>query len=602
LAAIDLSIGEVSDWNPQIELAYLGRVLTMCIVENTLYFGGQINKVGEEIRKGAAAVDLLTANLKSWELNIDEIRKITGIVHHLGDMYVSGNFRDTEFQHHSLAKVNLQTGNLVKYIFSIQDLYFGADVEKMVSAGNLLFVKSIGTYHTRVTAVQSDTILWNKSLNMIAQFEEMVYNNGIVYASGRSIETYDGNSVGNCLAFNATTGNLIDWHSNPKSAIDYAVYTISANGNKIFIGGRFRLVNATFRPGLLMYNLKTQKLLPYSTALGQYDQVEAMKIAGNILYAGGSFINLNRPNVAAFDINSGELLDWQPISNISSRIRSLEADNDNVYVGGQFTVSGTSQNNLIAISRFNGNINPWAPNPSASVNTLFINDGMLYAGGGFMSIAGQSRRFMSSFELGSLALRDWNPNLNGGGGVNALHVKNKKVYMGGTIYKVGEAISYNFAVVDTDSAKLIPNYQQLNWIGGTVSSIEVKGRYAFVGGNFSYGEGRNCKNIAQINLKEDGEAPKGNFCLYIDENIWSLASTDDRLFFSGQFIQVNQKTEPRVGQINFPKGYFYEDYIYRPVNPFYRTNDQANKAILLQPGTLIEAEELGSYLGEIVKD
>ena len=42
------------------------------------------------------------------------------------------------------------------------------------------------------------------------------------------------------------------------------------------------------------------------------------------------------------------------------------------------------------------------------------------------------------------------------------------------------------------------------------------------------------------------------------------------------------------------------DYIYRPPQPVSNRQDQARKGIFLQPGTLIDSQEIGTYSGKIV--
>jgi hypothetical protein len=225
---------------------------------------------------------------------------------------------------------------------------------------------------------------------------------------------------------------------------------LSADGNKVFIGGNFASVGGQPRQNLAAVDATDGAVDPFAptvTASGQTPWVYALLANDSKLYAGGTFSNVNgrqRAKLAAFNITptGGALdLEWRP-SVSGSNVRELEFDNagTSIFVAGKFTsltgsdgVSGQRES-VARVYTDSGNLHPWAiplgvvGNPQVGFDLTVSADGnRLY--GGF----GLGPNFLAAYRLdnGNTGSRVWQFNTVGNVQTVALSPDGTRLFFGG---------------------------------------------------------------------------------------------------------------------------------------------------------------------------
>ena len=144
-----------------------------------------------------------------------------------------------------------------------------------------------------------------------------------------------------------------------------------------------------------------------------------------VLYVGGEFTAMAPPgstgeqgavprnHLAALDVASGTLTNWDPGANGTVRALLLSQDGRRLYVGGDFsTIGGQVVRKLALLDLATGAVDPtFAPQISGRVRALALAGNRLYAGGDFQS----PRPLLAAFDARSGELVDWVPPENGGG-------------------------------------------------------------------------------------------------------------------------------------------------------------------------------------------
>ncbi|MBP7779854.1 MAG: hypothetical protein KA371_22270 [Acidobacteria bacterium] len=190
---------------------------------------------------------------------------------------------------------------------------------------------------------------------------------------------------------------------------------------------------------------------------GSFPQLHSLEVAGNTLFLGGDFLDLNgqpRTRLAAVDATSGTPTSWAPV--IGGPVRSVAATANGVGVGGEFfTVGGVPRQNLAAIdlntgrslaatpatpfrvkallklgdvmvvggerpfnvagpdvtafSTTTGGIIPWSLTSNGQIHALATDGRRLFIGGNFSLLSGNLRLNLASVDLATTALTSWNP-------------------------------------------------------------------------------------------------------------------------------------------------------------------------------------------------
>lgn len=218
------------------------------------------------------------------------------------------------------------------------------------------------------------------------------------------------------------------------------------------------------------------------------------------IFAGGDFDSIDgvRAERIAF-INYGSVTEIG--GGISDGVvYALAADDDNLFVGGKFTMAGDS----VAVN----NIAHWdgtswyalGSGTDSTVLALMISDGLLYVGGNFRHAGDSEANYIAIWDIG---LKRWRPitvsGVNGmNGGVAAFAAIQDVIFAGGGFTSAGSVTANKVAAFVAEQwAALSTGLSGANSYSTALSS---DGYSLAAGGNFSQAGGTNAANIALYDL------------------------------------------------------------------------------------------------------
>jgi hypothetical protein len=206
-------------------------------------------------------------------------------------------------------------------------------------------------------------------------------------------------------------------------------------------------------------------------------------IVGDTVYAGGQFDNARphgaapgedevpRRNLLAFDLRTGELLDWAPTvtaPEINSgeqpwcrptgngrwtcdSVYRIEADPaaDTLYIAGDFDrINGQWRSHLAAFDLESGDLTSFQPPAiSSRVRALSVTHEAVYLGGWFSTVGGQSRDNLAALGHDG-ALLDWAPSANSEVWALAADPARDRVVVGGRFSQVNGEDRRSLTAVD----------------------------------------------------------------------------------------------------------------------------------------------------------
>jgi len=306
LAAINLTTGDVTAWNPDVT----GIVHALAISPDgrTLYAGGNFSAVGGAPRRHLAAIDTArdVNNLLDWNPDPDGVVRALALAADGLTLYAGGSF--TSFAAGTVARSNLAALNTSTAAAtpwapepdnSVEALLLGGD-------GATLFVG--GAF--QMIGAQPRSFLARLSL---------------------------------------ASGQASDWDPAP----DNVVRALAQAGDLLYIGGDFSAVDggaAGSRNFAAALDTTVSSAGAIATAWNPdfNGVVRALALSSGdaILYAGGDFTAVNggtaRNRLAALQASpaSGTATAWDPGADQGVQVLLASADRSRLYVGGAFTAIG----------------------------------------------------------------------------------------------------------------------------------------------------------------------------------------------------------------------------------------------------------------------
>jgi len=442
LAAIDTETGAPTSWNPRPETAgFAGSVLTLGVSGTNVYVGGGFNSIGGSFRTNLAAVSSLNGFATSWNPNPDGL--VDSLAISSNTLFVTGTFTGIGgVPRESLASIDLPSG--------------------MVTAWNpspMPPLQSLGNFYV------------SHSFPLLVKGDRLFV--------GGSFTNISGQTRSGAASFDLATGGVTPW--NPY-AIAGQVTSLAAQGNRAYIGGFFRSVNGVPRRGLAALDETTGVATSWQPSVigtvadtfGAFGTVRAMAVNGQTLYLGGNFTQvgaLPRTNLAAVEMTTGQVTDWNPGAN--GAVSTLALGGTRVYVGGGlnggFTVvANQSRTNLAAID-FDGIIAPWDPAVSGRVEAMLVAGNTIYVGGSFNAIGGIPRTSLAAVDAQTGGVTSFSP---------AFQAAARAWYVYGLAFKDGALFTAGFGVPSLAQpwfpylASWNPTNSTANWEmapGGTAS-------------------------------------------------------------------------------------------------------------------------------------
>jgi trimeric autotransporter adhesin len=328
---------------------------------------------------------------------------------------------------------------------------------------------------------------------------------------------------------------------NPK--IDGRVDSLAATPTGVYAGGSITTVGGSHRNHLAIIDSATGELEEADP--GVDGSVQSLAVDGSTLYVGGGFRNAissgsgeewkSRYNLAAFSTSEGKLTSFAPEPN--GPVSALAIAGETLYAGGSFNqLHEVSHGPLAAFSTSDGTQESFNPEPNGSVSALTVSSGRLYVGGSFSQLSGESgapsRNDVAAFDLPGQTLDSsfLPPTLDGS--VAALAADESSLYIGGDFNEVGGTYQPRLAALSTtDGSRQEWNPQ----VSDDVDALALEGTTLYAGGNFNDAGGAIREGVAGLSTST-GTAT--TFDPEPDFNVSALMLSSSGLYMGGNFNSV----------------------------------------------------------------
>lgn len=546
-----LATGQVADWAPDPD----GDVLVLTLDGPRLFAGGSFSRIAGQARRHLAELDAAGGELSSWDPSPDQ--PVRSLLVHQGSLYAGGDFDSVAGQVRSRAAAfELSSGALTVWN---PDVQVGlCDVRALAARGDTIYLgglfSSIGGVPRRhlaaVNALTGAPTSWDPSLTGPDDLyfgdpfvSVLAISGNTIYVGGHY--TGIGGAARSGLAqIELTTGLATSW--NPDAV---EVTCMLLRGTTIIVGGHFLSVGGVRRRYLAEVRLDTGALTPWDPAPN--DALKALAEQNGVLYAGGTFTGLGsewrpRSNLAAFDVTTGRLKEWDPNPD-GLYVATLAATHGEIYVGGYFfLIGGQVRYGLASVDTLTGIATAWDPTANSVVGSLAVAGDTLYAGGFFTTISGQPRGRLASFSLVTGELTDWNP--NAASDVYGVTLHGDTVYVAGFFWTIGGLSRKGVAAVDRVSGSI------LDWAPQTddfCRTVAVLGDTVFVGGRFSTIGGQPRRNLAAVDARNGTVLP---WQADANSDVSSLEVLGDTLFVGGSFATIGDVARRSLAAVSISTG------------------------------------------------
>ncbi|MBK9097908.1 MAG: T9SS type A sorting domain-containing protein [bacterium] len=295
-------------------------------------------------------------------------------------------------------------------------------------------------------------------------------------------------------------GTVHPWNPDPSLTVE----AIAVSGNNIYIGGQFTSIGSTSRIRLAKFDLTTGNLDPtWSPSANQIVYTIEVSSTGEV-YVGGGFWTITvdgtpytRSGLAKFN-SSGFLDSWDPSANNAVYTIAISDDDDDVYVGGNFsTIGGVSRNCIAKLNNTAGSVDPdWNPGQGGKIHSIAVHESFVYVGGDFTTIGETptTRNRLARINVEGEA-DGWNPNIDAS--VITIAIGGSSLYAGGLFKTVGSYSRYRIAKFNITSTVDL----DLDWnpnASGEVKEIAADADNIYAGGSFVTIGGEPRNNIARL--------------------------------------------------------------------------------------------------------
>lgn len=318
------------------------------------------------------------------------------------------------------------------------------------------------------------------------------------------------------------------------------VFALAISGNDIYAGGYFALPTSN----LAHWNGSTW----LSDSGGTNNMVRALLFNGSTLYVGGDFTQvgaLTGANRIATWNGSG----WSTLGGgVDNTVRSITLGSDGLYIGGLFTQADGNPANYVA--KWTGAA--WSASSTAfdgEVDALTASGGDVYTGGEFLVNESGQANHLAKW---SVPNSTWYPLGNSPNGeIFAVAISGSDVYVGGTFNSVGGIAANNVAKWNSG----IGTWSALGYgtggctgvpgCAGAVYAIAVNGSDVYVGGTFTSAGGLSSGPVARWNTQAQAWTAGAVADCYIANctlAVYTLAAQGSGVVAGGNFLHALCKT------------------------------------------------------------
>lgn len=251
-----------------------------------------------------------------------------------------------------------------------------------------------------------------------------------LFIGGRFTEV-DGVPRHNLAAIDAVTGAVVaDWEADTTGGVP-TVTALAVQGDELIVGGRFAGIDGANKEKLAKVDATTGNLIPWNTWInGAVLDIE-IDPDGTTMWVGGEFKRIrgvSRPYFGAMDIGTGEPTAYAPAGS-TSRVLALEVTAD-----GSWVYAANNGNQAMAFKPAVSTTPRWTRRTDGNVQALAIWRNSLYLGGHFAKLTdtGTTREFFAAVNRFDGTNKRWNPKAKGANrGCWAMAVAGDRLHVGG---------------------------------------------------------------------------------------------------------------------------------------------------------------------------
>ncbi len=492
------------------------RILGGIAHNNILYLVGNFTTFEGQSRIRAAALDVLSGALLDWNTGsiIPPLNNVLSFNQpspvHMG---ISGNELFIRYRADNLYTSQLISVDLVSGLSTGFSMLSPGNVPMIVHGGRI-YLSSLqqGLIILDATTKQVLPNPTSFNINTTNRYIRSIAANGnSIYLCGTgSFVNQTGESIGDVISFDATTQELLPFNTsilrNLNSSEDLLdkLVTIAVSDGNIFVGGFFSGINAVERSNVFAYNIMSGELLPFAPVFDEYASVGNLHASNTRLYVSGIFYQVNlqdRGGLASFDLGTGALTEWNPIVDCSDCL--LEGNGETIYIANNdnnllSTVNGNPRNGLAAFDAATGQLLDWSPIGMQQTNALVVGTSELYmVGVNFSPTTHEIRRY--SISTGDQLFTP--VSILGGSGV-ALAVNDEHIFVTGDFTGMadtqGQVNRHSFGAVSLSTGLIEPMSLDIA-AGQMIRTVLANHGTIYLGGNFNQINNIQRNGLAAVN-------------------------------------------------------------------------------------------------------
>src|SRR5216684_6714304 len=292
IAALDASTGLATDWNPDPSgiPPYPPIVYLIFVSGNTVYAGGLFSAIGGQPRYNLAALDVSTGLATDWNPNPNT--GITRLAINGDAVYAGGGFTSLGGQNRNLlAAVDPSTGRATDWNPNPEPGHEGLQypiISSLALSGSTIYVGGFfasvgGQSRNNIAALDASSGLatdWSPNANQWVQ--SLAVSGDTVYAGGY-FTSVGGQPRNRLAALDASSGLATGWNPNPS----YVVTSLVVSGDTVYVGGGFNFIGGQPRIGVAALDASTGLATDWNPNPNEWGY--SLLVNGDTLYAAGGF-------------------------------------------------------------------------------------------------------------------------------------------------------------------------------------------------------------------------------------------------------------------------------------------------------------------------
>ena len=519
--------------------------------EGGWYIGGDFTHIGGAARHNLAQIDA-RGKVTDWAPNANNTVRALALADDV--VYAGGTFTTVNGATRNRLAAITNEGDVTDWNPGTGGVYVEPSVDALIVADGIVyaggnFTTVDGQQRKYLAGINTNGTLSDWDPDADAKVFALAFADDVIYAGGHFSEI--GEHARRRLAAIDTEGKVTDWSIFVDGGpVPVNVFALTVADGIIYVGGTFTSVSDHERRRLAAIDT-AGKVTAWNPLPGspRFDSIHTLTTANGVIYAGGARYyasEATRPASSLVAIDTeGELLDWDP-GIYSDRINeggvhAVAVADGVVFAGGDFTSLGGQTRNHLAAIDIDGNLTGWNPDASDRVSALAVADSVVYVAGGGSSIGDQARSGLAAIDADS-NVTDWHPEVDGGG-VITLAVADQTVYAGGNFSSVDGQSRNRLAAITADGTLTEWNPQA----NDTVNALTAGNNRIYAGGAFNFVAGgvpRDHLAAFDLNGSVKSWNPGAN------NTVLALTLDDEVLYASGFFSSVGEKNRWRLAAID----------------------------------------------------